>query len=209
MAEIIPAILEKTFFGVEGKVRRLKGISDKVQIDVADGVFVQEKTWDEPERLSEFGQEIKFEAHLMVDRPEKQISTWSRESVYRIIFHFEAAYDVRRAINLIKNQGKEAGVAINPETSVESIYDIIKEVDMILVMGVDPGGQGRVFDSKAIDKVKSLRAMGKDLNIGVDGGIDPIISKALISAGASTIFSGSYLFSQEDIKEGIRLLGLV
>lgn len=206
MIEILPAILEKTFEGAREKAKRLVGVCARAQLDIADGVFVPETTWDDPERLGELASGIAFEAHLMVDRPEKSIERWARESVFRITFHHEATYDVRRTIGLLRAAGKEIGVALNPDTPLSAVYDILKDIDMILMMGVDPGAQGRSFNPKIVDKVRELRAKNSKITIGVDGGVEPLVAGALIEAGANILVSGSYLFGQEDIQAGIASL---
>ncbi len=207
MVEILPAILEKTFEGVREKAERLSGVVSRAQLDIADGIFVPEKTWNQPERLRELAGELQFEAHLMVDRPEKWVERWARESGFRITFHHEATYDVRRTIGLIRSTGKEVGIALNLDTPVSALYDILKEIDAALIMGVDPGAQGREFNAKAVDKVRELRARNSEIIIAADGGVGPLEAASLLEAGANVLVSGSYVFGQEDIKQAIISLG--
>ncbi len=126
--------------------------------------------------------------------------------MYRITFHFSATYDVLRTINIIKDSGKEAAVALNLETPVSSVYDILKDIDLVLIMGIVPGAQGRDFDGRAIEKIKELREHDGNIKIGVDGGVSPIIAVSAIEAGANMLVSGSYLFGEEDIKKAIESL---
>jgi len=206
MVEVLPGILEHTFSGVAEKVSRLQGIVERVQLDVADGVFVPEKTWNEPDDLSKIESNMLFDIHLMVDRPEKVCEAWNISSVFRITFHFEATYDVRRTAGLVSSFGKKVGLALNPETPIESVYDVIDGIDVVLIMGVAPGAQGRAFDPKVVDKVRALREHDEHIAIGVDGGVTPIVSDTLISSGANMLVSGSYLFGCSDIMEGMKTL---
>ena len=207
MAEVLPAILEKTFEGVFEKCERLVGACGRAQLDVADGVFVRATSWQDPLRLSELPGGLLFDVHLMVEKPEQAIKNWDRSSVFRITFHASATYDVLRTIKIIKETGKEAGIALNPEQPVESVYDVMGEVDLVLLLGVEPGAQGREFDPKVIDKVRKLREYSANVKIGVDGGVSPLVAPSLIEAGANVLVSGSYLFGVEDIKQAIASLG--
>ncbi|MEK7125319.1 MAG: ribulose-phosphate 3-epimerase [Patescibacteria group bacterium] len=206
MVEILPAILEKTFGAVQDKVARLQGIASAAQLDIIDGDFIPGPTWKEHEQLSALGGDIKFDVHLMVEKPEQWVKRWEAPNVFRLTFHQEATYDVRRTAVLIKSLGKEAGVALKIETPVSAIYDILEEIDLVLLMAVAPGGQGRAFDGRVVDKVKELRAHNANIKIGVDGGVTPLVASSLVAAGANVLVSGSYLFSQTDIKSAIASL---
>jgi len=206
MVEILPGILEKTFKGVQEKCERLQGAVSRAQLDITDGVFVPEESWHDPKQLSQLPEELSFDLHMMVDKPEQYISEWNQENIFRFTFHNDATYDVVRTIKLIRETGKQVGVALNLTTPVNAVYDILKDIDLVLIMGIEPGAQGREFDAKAIDKVRELRAHDKKVTIGVDGGIHPLVAGGLIEAGASMLVSGSYLFSEKDIKKAIESL---
>ncbi|MAG28558.1 ribulose-phosphate 3-epimerase [bacterium] len=206
MVEVLPAILEKDFDEIKKKSEQLLGIVKLAQLDISDGTFVPEETWQDDEQLSELGNELKFDLHLMVDKPEQWIEKWSQDNIFRITFHFSATYDILRTINIIKQAKKEVGVALNLETPVDSVYDILKEIDLVLIMGITPGAQGRVFDAKAIDKIKELREHDQNIKIGVDGGVSAIVSSSIIEAGANMLVSGSYLFGEDNIKKAIKSL---
>lgn len=206
MVEVLPAILEKSFEGIQEKCEQLHGISKLAQLDISDGTFVPEKTWQDPSQLSELDGELQFDLHMMVDKPEQWIEKWNQENIFRFTFHYSATYDVLRTIKIIQETGKEVGVALNLDVPVKNLYDILKEIDVVLIMGITPGAQGREFDTKAIDKIKELRAHDTKIKIGVDGGVTPIVSSSLIEAGANLLVSGSYLFGEEDIKLAIKSL---
>lgn len=202
----MPAILEKTFGPIQAKVERLKGIASRAQLDITDGVFVPETSWQEHERLGELGTDVKFDLHLMVDKPEQWIARWDHPSIFRVTFHQEATYDVLRTSKLIRERGQAVGLALKIETPVAAIYDIMEEVDMVLLLAVVPGAQGQPFDARVIDKIKELRQHSAGVKIGVDGGVSPLVASSLVAAGADVLVSGSYLFGQENIKEAIESL---
>jgi ribulose-phosphate 3-epimerase len=206
MIHVLPAILENNFESVKEKSDRLKGVVEKAQLDISDGIFVPEESWHEPKQLSGLGNDVLFDLHMMVDKPEQWISEWNMNNIFRFTFHFNATYDVLRTINIIKKTGKEVGVALNLETNVKDVYDILSEIDIVLIMGITPGAQSREFDSRAIDKIKELREHNQKIIIGVDGGVSPVNSTSIIDAGANFLVSGSYIFEQLDIKQAIELL---
>ncbi len=206
MVEVLPAILEKSFGPVADKVERLRGLAGRAHLDIADGQFVPDESWHEEERFTELGEDIKFDLHLMVDKPELWVGRWDYPAVFRVTFHQEATFDVLRTAALIRSRGKAAGLALKIETPVAAIYDILEAVDMVLLMAVAPGGQGRQFDGRVIDKIKELRQHSPSVKIGVDGGVTPLVASSLIAAGANVLVSGSYIFSQSDIKQAIASL---
>jgi len=207
MVEVLPAILEKSFDAIQQKLNRLKGVSKFAQIDVADGVFVEEKTWNDPKQLGKLLNGVKLDIHLMTDRPEQWIQDCNSSPVFRFTFHYEATYDVLRTVRIIKDLKKEVCVAINLDTPVRVLYDIINQIDVVLIMGINPGAQGRKFDPLATDKVYELREHDDNIKIAVDGGITPIVAESLIDAGANVLISGSYVFGEDDISVAMKSLG--
>ncbi len=206
MVEVLPAILEKTFEGVQEKCARLRGVAPRVQLDIVDGAFVPEESWHDAAKLAELGDAVFFDVHLMVDRPEQWIAEWNQQNVFRFTFHHSATFDVLRTIKIIKETGKEVGVALNLETPVSVVYDILNQIDLVLLMGVLPGAQERVFNPKVIEKVRELREHDAAVLIGVDGGVSPLVAPGLVAAGANVLVSGSYLFGEEDIARAMASL---
>lgn len=206
MIEVLPAILEKSFADVQEKLARLAGLVERVQLDVVDGVFAPETGWQELERLPDLGGTIKFDLHLMVDRPEQWIERARHPSVFRVTFHQEAAYDIRRAIQLIRQAGKEAGVALNLETPVAVLYDIMEEIDFVLLLAVIPGAQGREFNPRVLEKIKELRRQSAKVKIGVDGGVSDVVAPGIIKAGADVLVCGSWLWEREDLRKAMAQL---
>lgn len=206
MLEILPGILEIDFAGVKDKLTRLAGIVQFAQLDVTDGIFVGSESWHSPRDLANLDTDIRLDLHLMVDRPEKWIPEWLNQSIFRITFHYEATYDVRRTARLIRASGMEAGLALKLETPLDVVRDVKEEIDMVLLMSIEPGVQGREFDPRAVDRVKEFKNKYSGIKIGVDGGINNLTAQATVHAGADMLVSGSYLFGQDDIKEAIESL---
>lgn len=213
MPEVIPAILASDFSEVKEKIKLVEPYVKWVQLDVADGKFVPNTTWNNPDDLKghaeEFG--VSLEAHLMISEPENSIAEWINAGVNRIIFHIEAAKNPQTLISICKKGGVEAGAALNPETNVEQLkstggFDYGKWLDMILVMGVNPGFGGQEFKPEVIAKIHKLRGTYPGITIGVDGGMRPETAKKVVGAGANTIVAGSYIFGSDDVKKAIEEL---
>ena len=133
--EVIPTILAKTFAEVKEKIRQVENFVKWIQIDVADGVFVDNKTWANPEDLKKLKIKAKLEIHLMVEDPEEVINDWL-EVADRIIIHSESDCQIEKIIKIVKDKNKEIGLALNPETSVDKVRPFFNKLDLILLMTV-------------------------------------------------------------------------
>ena len=208
MIEIIPTIIAKDFKELEEKIRKVEPYVDWVQLDVMDGQFVANSTWNKPADLKNLKTNLKLEAHLMIKNPEENIDDWIESGLKRIIIHFESTKQPEEVIRKIRGAGLETGIAINPETPIEIVDDFIARLDLILVMTVQPGRGGQTFLEETLDKIKNLRDKYKDVNIEVDGGINPETAPKVIQAGANLLASGNAIFKSDDIEETIlRLKG--
>jgi len=208
MIEITPAIIAKNFNDLKEKVDLVKPYVKWVHIDVMDGKFVPNNTWNQPEELLGSGFGVFLEAHLMIYEPEKHVDKWLGAGINRIIFHIEATSDPQGVIKICRKGKVEVGVAVNPETLLSSIEDVtgsdpVTSVDMVLIMGVTPGFGGQEFKSEVIEKIKSLRKANQHLTIGVDGGMNLETAKKAVEAGANVIVAGSYIFDSKDIVKAI------
>ncbi len=206
--EIIPAIIAKDFNELKEKVELVEPYVKWVQIDVMDGNFVPNKTWNNPEDLRKYTPQVSLEAHLMISEPEKYAEKWIDAGIKRIIFHIEATSRPQDVIKICKEKGVQVGVAINPETQVDAIEGLLGQnpvngVDMVLILGVNPGLGGQEFKPSVLEKIKALRHSHPHLTIGVDGGMNPKTAKNAVEAGANVIVAGSYIFSHVDIKKAI------
>lgn len=193
--EIIPAILAKDEKELRRKVESVVGLCETIQIDVMDGKFVDNATWNEPERLQKMPLPMEFEVHLMVEDPLERCDAWSLAGCSRVLIHAESVEDLADALRQAKSYGMEAGISLNPETPISAIEDAIPEADVVQVMGVHPGWMGQEFQEVALEKVRELREKYPDLMIEVDGGVAVGIAGKLAEAGADRLVSGSAVFN--------------
>jgi len=198
MIQVIPTIIAKDFQELQEKIKKVEGYVKWVQLDVMDGRFVKNSTWNEPADLKNLETNLNLEAHLMIQSPEENIDDWIASGLERIIIHFESTNQAKEIIERIKKAGLAVGLAINPETSTEVVDDFIKQLDLVLVMTVQPGRGGQKFLEETLVKIKDLRDKYKNVNIEVDGGINLDTAKKAVEAGANILASGSAVFSPEN-----------
>ncbi len=206
MIEIIPTIIAKDFQELQEKIKKVETYVKWVQLDVMDGQFVENSTWNKPADLKNLETNLNLEAHLMIQNPEENIDDWIASGVKRIIIHFESTNQPKEVIGRIKKAGLAVGLAINPETSIEVVDDFIEQLDLVLVMTVQPGRGGQKFLEETLVKIKDLRTKYKNVNIEVDGGINPETAPQVIQAGANLLASGSAIFENDNIEETIKKL---
>lgn len=197
MIEIIPTILVKDFKEVRERIKKVEDYVNWVQLDIMDGVFVDNETWRNPQDLKDFKTRVKLEAHLMIEKPEEVIDDWL-EVVDRVIVHYEATNNI--------SKGKRIGLAINPETSIDVIKPFLNNLELVLCMTVSPGWGGQKFKDEVLIKIKALRKLWPNGNIEVDGGINLETAKKTIKAGANLICAGTYIFKSNNIKEAVKNL---
>jgi ribulose-phosphate 3-epimerase len=210
MIQVIPTIIAKDFQELQEKIKKVEPYVDWVQLDVMDGQFVDNATWNNPADLKNLETSLKLEAHLMIQNPELVIDDWIDSGGKRIIFHYESTEQPEKIIERIKKAGLEVGLAINPETPIEIVNKFIGQLDLVLVMTVYPGHGGQEFLEEALSKIKKLRKKYKNVNIEVDGGINLETAPKVIQVGANILASGSAIFKSEDIQqtiEGLKGLG--
>ena len=206
MIQVIPAIIAKDFEELQEKIKKVEPYVDWVQLDVMDGQFVDNATWRNPADLRNLETSLKSEVHLMVENPEEVIDNWIESGVRRIIFHYESTNKHQEIIKRVKKAELEVGIAINPETPIKAVENFISQLDLVLIMTVHPGQGGQEFLKETLDKIKQLRENYKDVNIGVDGGINLETAPKVIQAGANFLASGSAIFKSNNIKETIKQL---
>ncbi|MDO5332337.1 MAG: ribulose-phosphate 3-epimerase, partial [Bacillota bacterium] len=148
-----------------------------------------------------------FDCHLMVENPEKYIADFKAAGADQIVVHAEATKHLHRCVQQIKAEGMKAGVALNPATSLSVIEEILPDVDMILIMTVNPGFGGQSFIANMLPKIKKLSAMiaerGLNVDIQVDGGVNATTGKQCVEAGATVLVAGSYVYGAKDTKAAI------
>ena len=187
-----------------------------IHVDVMDGHFVPNLTIGPPVIKSLRKHcSLKFDVHLMISPVHKYIKDYSDAGADIITFHPEATENMKDTITLIKNLNKSVGVSLNPDTEINTIFDYMDEIDLVLVMSVFPGFGGQKFMPEILNKIKSLKEI-KDKNnhnfdIEVDGGINFSNSRDILNAGANILVSGTTVFKENrgDIKKNIETLKIV
>ncbi|TMC00356.1 MAG: ribulose-phosphate 3-epimerase [Chloroflexi bacterium] len=207
--EVVPSILSADIARLGDQVREAVAAgADRIQVDVMDGHFVPNLTFgplvvEAVRRVTD----IPIEAHLMVERPELFIEAFAKSGATLIEVQVEATTSLFRTVESIKEHGAEAGVAINPATSIEALREILPYITLINVMTVEPGFGGQKFIAHSPDKIRRLRAMAPGIEIEVDGGIDAQSAPLAVKAGATVLVAGSSVFGHtKGIKAGISAL---
>ncbi len=209
---ISPSLLSADFANLERDVKMLNESSaDFIHLDIMDGVFVPNISFGMPvvEAVSRHS-EKPLDVHLMIVEPERYTEQFARLGANVITIHQEATRHLHRAVQQIKARKVKAGVSINPATPVSSLEDIIADIDLVLVMSVNPGFGGQAFIDNTYKKLARLREMielsGSKALIEVDGGVNDRNAAALFDAGADILVAGNYVFKSPDPKAAIDLL---
>ncbi len=212
--KISPSILSADFSQLGNEIKRLEEAgADLIHVDVMDGHFVPNLTIGPPViKALKKNCSIKFDVHLMISPVHKYIDAYSDAGADIITIHPEATDDLSASIKKIKDLGKTVGVSLNPETKVNVIKNYLDQIDLVLIMSVNPGFGGQKFMPEILDKIKELKNIQKEKNIDfdieIDGGINFENSKIVIEAGANILVSGTTIFKSNNgnIKKNIDLL---
>ena len=214
--QISPSILSADFSQLGSEIKRLeKGGAEMIHVDVMDGHFVPNLTIG-PEVIKSLRKHcsLKFDVHLMISPVHKYIDDYADAGADIITIHPEATENLIESINKIKKLNKKAGVSLNPETKISLIENLLNQIDLVLIMSVNPGFGGQKFMPEVLNKVKYLKNLKKekDLNfdIEIDGGINFENCQEAIKAGANILVSGTTVFKSNngDIEKNINLLKL-
>ncbi len=204
--ELAPSILSFDLTSLSTSLPKLMAAGAHiVHLDVMDGQFVPPISFgDVIAHNLRNHTDAPMEAHLMTLTPERHFDAFIKAGCKRIIFHAEATVHSHRLIQDLKSRGIEAGIALNPGTPADAILPVLDDVDMVLAMTVNPGWGGQSFIESVLPKIRTIRAARADVDIQVDGGIDPKTLPRVIEAGANVFVVGSYLLRTPTLEEGVR-----
>lgn len=210
MIQLAPSILSADFSKLGESVKTIeKAGAHLIHVDVMDGHFVPNISFGAAVMKSLCGKtDMPFDVHLMIENPDKYLEDFVTEQTEYITVHQEACVHLNRTVQHIRATGKKAGVALNPATSLSVLDYCLEDIDMVLIMSVNPGFGGQKFISSALDKVKALHEIKKnkrlDFKIEIDGGINLENVRAVTDAGVEIVVAGSSVFGTEDVDDRVK-----
>ena len=209
---IAPSVLAADFSNLQRDIEMInESDADWFHIDIMDGVFVPNISFGMPV-LRDIKKHAKktLDVHLMIVNPDQYIETFASLGADILTVHYEACSHMHRTVQAIKATGMKAGIALNPHTSVNQLKDIIKDIDLVCLMSVNPGFGGQSFIENTFEKVKELKELiqstGADCQIEIDGGVTNKNAKKLVEAGANILVAGSYVFKSKNPTDTISKL---
>ena len=209
---IAPSVLASDFANLEREIRMInESEADWIHVDIMDGVFVPNISMGLPvvEAIRRHARK-PLDVHLMIVQPERYVDAFQKAGAGIISVHVEACPHLHRNIQQIKDLGCKAGVAINPHTSIQELENIIRDIDLVCVMSVNPGFGAQKFIEHTFEKItalkKIIRESGSSAMIEIDGGVNQTNARPLIEAGADVLVAGNFVFSSPDPRGVIKQL---
>lgn len=209
---VSPSLLAADFLNLGKDVEMVNSSNaDWIHLDIMDGLFVPNISFGMPviASVKKIAQK-PLDVHLMIVDPDRYVETFQKIGANILTVHYEACTHLHRTLQLIKSQGMKAGVSLNPHTPVSHLVDIIQDIDMVLLMSVNPGFGGQKFIEQTYTRVRALKQLITQSQastiIQIDGGVDSSNAKALYEAGADCLVAGSYVFGAKDPHAAIESL---
>jgi ribulose-phosphate 3-epimerase len=209
---VAPSILSADFGRLAEEVKAVEQAgADIIHVDVMDGCFVPNLTLGPPiVEAVKRATSLPLDVHLMIVQPERYIEDFVKAGAHWVSVHAEACTHLHRTLQLIRQAGAQPAVVLNPATPLSAIEEVLSEVKMVLLMSVNPGFGGQSFIPSTVDKIRRLRAMldarGLQVDIEVDGGLNPQTVKAVVEAGADILVAGSAVFKARSYREAVAAL---
>ena len=209
MIYVSPSILSADFANLERDIKRIEdGGADWVHVDVMDGHFVPNITIGVPVVASiRKVTKLPLDVHLTIENPEKYVEPFVKAGADILTFHYECGTDIKKTIDLIKSFGIKVGLSIKPKTTPDVVFPYLKDLDLLLVMTVEPGFGGQKFMQDCADKIPVIKEKApENLIIQVDGGINAETARICTFYGANSLVAGNYIYKSADIKSAIKSL---